>query len=196
MGQNFSQGRRIWKVENDSLFRSKAAFEEAKRYLKNTVLSNGWRQYICEIDQAWSWDGCIMASPFSFIVDRIRGRHKVEAHLLKRNNVKKINNKTILIKLHLNRTSLVNKGFITRPKHTHLATSPWHDRSILPARVAVQNRIRVILPTHAASHIINLCITWFLSSTNLLTVYSIRKRFYSDNPTVFNWQSFRHRFHI
>ena len=87
---------------------------------------------------------------------------------------------------HLNRTSLVIKGFITHPKHTHLATPPWHDRSILTAQVAIQNRIRVILPTHAASHIINLCITWFLSSTNLLTVYSIRKRFYSDNPTIFN----------
>ena len=129
-------------------------------------------------------------------MDRIRDPLEVEAPLLKRNNVKKVNNKTILTKLHLNRTRMVIKGFITLPKHTHLATPPWHDRTILTAQVAIQNRIRVILPAHAASHIINLCITWFLSSTNLFTVYSIRKRFCSDNPTVFNWKSFRHHFYI
>ena len=114
------------------------------------------------------------------------GPTRSRGSLIKTQQRQKINNKTILIRLHLNRTSMVIKGFNTRPKHTHLATPPWHDRSILTAQVAIQNRIRVILPTHAASHIINLCITWFLSSTNLFTVYSIRKRFYSDNPTVFN----------
>ena len=82
------------------------------------------------------------------------------------------------INSQLDRTNLVNKGFIkwlSRKfflRDTAVVPS-WHDGSILPARVAQSHRaIWVILPARGASHIIKVCInTTFNSALLMLTKY-------------------------
>ena len=61
---------------------------------------------ICVIDQAFGQGGWILGKSFL----RFYERDKVEVH----KNVKKL--RTGLISSHLDRTSLVNEGFITWPK--------------------------------------------------------------------------------